>query len=225
MSILVVRHVPFEGLGLIGDVLAETGLETRLLNIGEDADVGCAQALILMGGPMSANDPEPWVEAEKAMIRRAIAGGVPVLGVCLGAQLAASALGARVYRAPRKEIGWFPVSWTADAANDPLLERLPDPSNLFHWHGETFDVPDGAVLLASSERCPHQAFRYGDRVYGLQFHAEVTPEMIADWCRKDENCGDVREMESPIDPALHAEEQIQIGRNVFRRWVERVVRP
>jgi GMP synthase-like glutamine amidotransferase len=176
-----------------------------------------------MGGPMSVNDPEPWVEVERSMIRRAIAAETPVLGVCLGAQLIASALGARVFRAQRKEIGWFPVAWTPQAARDPLVEDLPDPSNLFHWHGEMFDIPDGATLLASSERCAHQAFRYGDRVYALQFHAEVTPEMIADWCRQDENCGDVRELDEPIDPNLHAAEQLRTGRIIFRRWIERII--
>jgi GMP synthase-like glutamine amidotransferase len=131
--------------------------------------------LILMGGPMSVNDEteHPWLVAEKQFIRETLQAGKPILGVCLGAQLIASALGAKVYPGRQKEIGWFPVR-TVDNAEDVF--PFPDRINAFHWHGETFDLPPGAVHLAESEACKHQAFQVGANVIGLQFHLETTPE-------------------------------------------------
>jgi GMP synthase-like glutamine amidotransferase len=140
-----------------------------------------------MGGPMSVNDEStlPWLRPEKRFIRNAMKRSVPVLGVCLGAQLIASALGSRVYRTSQKEIGWFPIEATSSPMN---AFRFPDKCTVFHWHGETFDLPVGAVHLARSEVCENQAFQIGQYVIGLQFHLETTPESaqaILDNC-KDE---------------------------------------
>jgi GMP synthase-like glutamine amidotransferase len=142
--------------------------------------------LVVMGGPMSANDEHrvPWLGAEKRFIRAAIDGGVAVLGVCLGAQLIASVLGARVMRNRAKEIGWFEVEGLAPQAPDML--RLPRSFMAFHWHGETFDLPHEAAHLARSAACEHQAFQLGDRVIGLQFHLETTPQSARDLVV---NCG------------------------------------
>ncbi len=224
----VLRHVSFEGLGLIEPILAEFGLPILWLEIGQticDSDLANICALILMGGPMSANDPEPWVGAEIDLIRRAVRRGVPVLGVCLGAQLVAKALGARVYRNPVKEIGWFETHWTAAARLDPVFGGLPDPAQIFQWHGETFELPENAECLAYTGTCAHQAFRYGLSVYALQFHLEVTPLMIEDWVSEDAKCGDVRELREFIDPRLHAASQAALARMVFRRWVDQIVLP
>jgi len=221
-SALVVRHVPFEGLGRLEQALDREGITPRYFDIGqriEPGDVEASSALILMGGPMSVNDPEPWVRNELAAIESALARSQPVLGICLGAQLLAKALGARVYRNHAREIGWFPIEWTPLAAMDPLFHDLRSPETVFHWHGETCDLPPGSAWLARSELCAHQAFRYGANAYGLQFHLEVTPEMIADWMQQDANCGDVRELEGPIDPYAHAERQAEISRVVFDRWI------
>ncbi len=135
--------------------------------------------LIVMGGPMSVNDENiyPWLVAEKDWIRRWIDAGRPLLGVCLGAQLIVSALGARVYPNAAKEIGWFPVT-----AVTPLPDhafRFPPEQSVFHWHGETFDLPPGAIHLARSAGCEHQAFQIGRNVIGLQFHLETTPVTAA----------------------------------------------
>jgi hypothetical protein len=111
------------------------------------------------------------------------------------------------------------LSFTTAAASDPLLAGL-DYETVFHWHGETFDLPSGAELLASSELCRHQAFRAGESLYGLQFHLEVTPEMIADWCLQDENCGDVRELPAPVDPVYNAARLQQLSAVVFGRWCD-----
>jgi GMP synthase-like glutamine amidotransferase len=221
-SALVIRHVPFEGLGRLEQALSRAGVMPGYFDIGqpiEPSEVEASSALILMGGPMSANDPEPWVRNELAAIENALARSRPVLGICLGAQLLAKALGARVYRNHAREIGWFAIEWTPLAAEDPLFHDFRAPETVFHWHGETFDLPAGSAWLARSELCAHQAFRYGANAYGLQFHLEVTPAMIADWMQQDANCGDVRELEGPIDPYAHAERQAELSRIVFDRWI------
>ena len=137
--------------------------------------------LIVMGGPMSVNDEDvhPWLAPEKRLIARCIASGKTVLGICLGAQLIASALGARVFPNACKEIGWFPVrrSKAAPAAGPAGL--FPDGVEVFHWHGDTFDLPRGAALFLESEACAHQAFSIGAKVVGLQFHLETTPRSAA----------------------------------------------
>ena len=118
-----------------------------------------------------------------------------------------------------KEIGWYSVQFTPAAAADRVFGGLSEET-IFHWHGETFDLPPGAELLASSDLCRNQAFRAGEHVYGLQFHLEVTPEMIADWCIQDENCGDVRELKAPIDPSFHAARMAALSAQVFGNWCE-----
>jgi GMP synthase-like glutamine amidotransferase len=123
----------------------------------------------------------PFLQAENDFLQRAVAQGVPLLGICLGSQLLAKALGARVYRNPCKEIGWYTVDVTPAGCTDLLFTGVESPLAVFQWHGDAFDLPPGATLLASSPLCPHQAFRYGDRVYGLLFHLELTPEMIRTW--------------------------------------------
>jgi GMP synthase-like glutamine amidotransferase len=226
--VLAFRHVPFEGLGRIEAVLTACGFEIDYADLYAPRAVrvepAAYHALIFMGGPMSVNDDLPYLRREEGFIRDAIERGVPVFGVCLGAQLIVHALGAPVGRSPVKEIGWFEIEFTAAAQQDRLFAGLGGRETVFHWHGETFDLPAGAVLLASSERCRNQAFRLGSTVYGLQFHPEVTPEMIADWCRQDENCGDVGELDQPIDPGRHAARLEQISSILFTRWCEVVRR-
>ena len=222
MRVVVFRHVPFEGLGLIQPALDEGRAAVEFADLFRDdapePDVAGAAGLILMGGPMSANDNLPYLRREMDYIRQAAERGQPVLGVCLGAQLAAQALGARVYRNPVKEIGWFDVYLTEAGRQDPLLCPLGVPETVLEWHGDTFDLPSGAEWLAWSEGCRNQAFRLGPSLYGLQFHLEVTPEMIVDWCAQDANCGDVRELDGPIDPYRNAARLAQLSRRVFGRW-------
>src|SRR5947209_958529 len=187
MRVLAFRHVPFEHLGLIADSLSEQGIECQYVNLyaGTPAPaVADADGLIVMGGPMSVNDDLPYIGQELRLIEEAAARGKPVLGVCLGAQLIAKALGGRVYKNAVKEIGWYPVRFTEAARRDRLFSGLTDPEVVFHWHGETFDLPARADLLASSDGCRHQAYRVGENIYGLQVHLEVTPEMIDDWCEQ-----------------------------------------
>lgn len=222
--ILAFRHVPFEPLGLLQPVLAERNIVFEYVDLPSDpernVDIASASGLIFMGGPMSVNDDLPFIRRELIRISDAAARGTPLLGLCLGSQLIAKALGAKVYPNGVKEIGWAPVTWTAAASRDPLLRGLSAPEQMFHWHGDTFDLPRGAELLASSEVCRHQAFRVGRNIYGLQFHLEVTPGMIADWCTEDTNCGSLREVTTPIDPFAHAARMRELSFLVFDRWCE-----
>jgi GMP synthase (glutamine-hydrolysing) len=181
------------------------------------------EALVVMGGAMSANDSHPYLSSELDLLTQAFAAGTPVLGICLGAQLIAKALGARVYPNRIKEIGWYPIHWTDDAQSDPILHSLPSPSNIFQWHGDTFDLPAGATWLARSEGCPHQAFRAGANIYGFQFHLEVGPPVIDDWLRQDAACGELRELQTPFDPQAHTDEQRELAGLVFGRWAQRIV--
>ena len=223
--VLAFRHVPFESAGRIESVLRERGISLEYADLYRDGaaapDPADAAGLIFLGGPMSANDSLPYLRREMEIIAAAALRGQPLLGICLGAQLIAKASGARVYRNPEKEIGWFDIHLTDAAAADPLLAGANRTETVFHWHGETFDLPAGAQWLAHSARCRHQAFRLGDSVWGFQFHLEVTPEMIADWCLEDENCGDVRELEAPLDPRRNAERLGELSGLVFGKWADR----
>ena len=187
MRVHVLQHVPFEGLGAIAAWLDSHGATVTTTRFYEDAvppAVGPIDLLIVMGGPMSVHDEafHPWLRDEKRVIARAIRQEKAVLGICLGAQLIAAALGARVSPSREREIGWFPVCGVSPlvggttAGGTPF--GFPAECLVFHWHGETFALPAGAVRLARSEACPNQAFQYGRRVVGLQFHLEMTPGTV-----------------------------------------------
>jgi len=182
MKVHILQHVPFEGIGSMEPWLLARGAQlSRTCFFEPDHNLPAPAGwdlIIVMGGPMSVNDEDvlPWLAEEKAFLRQAIAADVPVLGVCLGAQLIASALGASVHAAPQREIGWFEIEGL------PVPEgafAFPQRLNVFHWHGETFDLPTGATHLARSAACENQAFQVGDRVIGLQFHLEITPAAAA----------------------------------------------
>jgi GMP synthase-like glutamine amidotransferase len=184
MRVHVFQHVPFEGLGAIEPWLAARNAKVTWTRFFADPRIPAPDAydwLIAMGGPMSVNDELtlPWLQGEKRAIAAAIDAGKTVLGVCLGAQLIASALGAAVTPNREREIGWFEIERVADPATHPLARALPPRTEVFHWHGETFALPASAVHLARSEACDAQAFAIGGRVVGLQFHLETTPESAA----------------------------------------------
>ena len=193
MNIHYFQHVSFEGLGCIEDWVKRPGNKVTATRCYEDHKfpfVELFDVLIVMGGPMGVYDEEqyPWLKQEKQLIAKAIERGKKVIGICLGAQLIADVLGAKVYKNTYREIGWMPVRKTAEGKQSELLAGLPEEWNAFHWHGDTFDLPKGATNLLSSEGCKHQAFVYGDHVLALQFHMEMTMENIAKIveCCKDE---------------------------------------
>lgn len=192
MKIHHLQHVPFEGLGSMEAVLKEKGHQlssthlysNQVLPLVNDIDW-----LIIMGGPMGIYDEEnhPWLKAEKKFIKDAIHSGKIVLGICLGAQLIADVLGARVYRNTHREIGWFDIRRSAEAEHTVLSKALPEQAEVFHWHGDTFDIPEGATLLTGSAACKNQGFIMDDRVVAFQFHMETTLESATALI---DHCGD-----------------------------------
>lgn len=184
MSVIpVLQHVPEEGPAGLWPWAASAGLALSPLAMWQASplpDPASLTGLIILGGPMNTDEEArySWMTAEKRLIEAAIARGIPVLGICLGAQLIADVLGARVSRNRVPEIGWFDVRKTPHAQADARCDHWPDHWTAFHWHGDTFEIPDGAVWLAESDACAHQAYGYGDRVLGLQCHPEVTPDWV-----------------------------------------------
>ena len=183
MRIHCLQHVPFEGPAGIADWTEARGHElsvTRLYTGAAPPSPDAFDWLVVMGGPMGVHDEaeHPWLVPEKALLFEAIAAGRTIIGVCLGAQLLAGALGARVYRNAEKEIGWLPIELTGEGRASSLFGFLPGSIVVFHWHGDTFDLPPGAVHLARSQGCANQAFVWDGRVLGLQFHVETTPESL-----------------------------------------------
>jgi GMP synthase-like glutamine amidotransferase len=185
MRVLVLQHIACEPPGVFEDVLRERGHELVRVELdeGELLPAGPWDAIVAMGGPMSVNDESehPWLLEEKSLIADHVRAGRPFWGSCLGAQLLAAALGARVFAGPAPEVGVLAVELTADGVADPVLGGLPRSIDTLQWHGDTFDLPDGGVLLASSPAYANQAYRVGAVAYAVQFHVEVTAAMGEEW--------------------------------------------
>jgi GMP synthase (glutamine-hydrolysing) len=182
---MVLRHTPVEGLGLLGNALREVGVHHRYLDLAKGEplprDLRTIGGLIILGGPMAAYevDRHPFLNAELGLIERTMTAGRPMLGICLGAQMIAQVLGARVYKGERPEVGWGPVELTADGRDDPLLVDVDSPLTVFHLHGDTYELPPDARNLARTKAYEQQAFSWGDLVYGFQFHLEFNDTIIA----------------------------------------------
>ena len=185
MRAVCLQHVPFEGPGAFAASLAKRGVQIEhhlVPQNGSPKDAG--DLLIVMGGPMSVNDSDGWIAEETAFIRSAMLAGKPVIGVCLGSQLMAKALGATVRPGKALEIGMTPIRLTPEAKHDPIFTTLPDSFAVFEWHGEVFDLPNDCIPLAGSEIAPLQAFRLGTLAYGLLFHLEMEEQGIDSLCRE-----------------------------------------
>jgi GMP synthase (glutamine-hydrolysing) len=185
MRAVCLKHVPFEGPGAFATALAARGVSLERYLVPQDGlpkDAG--DLLIVMGGPMSVNDSDPWIAEETVFIRSALQAGTPVIGVCLGSQFMAKSLGATVRPGKALEIGITPVTLTAEAKQDPVFSVLPESFEVFEWHGEVFDLPKDCVSLAGSDIAPLQAFRYGARAYGLLFHLEMEENGIKSLCQE-----------------------------------------
>lgn len=203
-KVLIIRHVPHESAGTIESFLTDHKLNFEYLNPYDGIQVPHAlkahDALIVMGGPMNVDETReyPFLADEVKLIQDCIQAKKPVIGVCLGAQLMAKALGSKVFKGPRKEIGWYPIELSTEAAKDPVFNRANKTETVLHWHGDTFDLPKGATLLASSKIYPNQLFKYGSKAYAFQFHIEVTAPMVRDWMK--ENSSDLAGTQSYLDP-------------------------
>ncbi|MGO9377705.1 MAG: type 1 glutamine amidotransferase [Dissulfurispiraceae bacterium] len=193
MHILICKNISTEGPGTIEEYLSNERIPytTVDLSVGEPVPyIAQFATLVMLGGPMSVNDNLPYIRQEEGLVRDFTARGRRILGICLGAQIMAKALGAKVYKGPSPEIGWHDITLNEKGSADPRMSELacnPDTGEaarvfkVFQWHGETFSIPDGSVRLASSELYPNQAFRYGESAYAFQFHIEVSEQMIYDW--------------------------------------------
>ena len=231
MAVLVLQHIACEPPGVYEDVLHDRGLELERLLLDEGDALPSWQefdAIVAMGGPMSVNDEAelPWLAGEKRLIAEAVRAGLPYWGVCLGVQLLASSLGARVYRGDEPEVGVLPVELTDDGRSDPVFRDLPPSFPSLQWHGDTFDLPDGAVRLAGSPAYPNQAFRF-DRAYGVQFHLEVSPAMAREWMDVPEYAQSLEQTigADALLGAVDAEAELMLayGRTLFERWLDHVV--
>ena len=191
-KLLIRKQVEQEGPGCIADLFSEDGWTVEVLDMsGRGAplphDLDGFGGIVILGGPMNVyqEDAYPFLKDEETLIRRALIDEVPLLGICLGAQLIAKTCGAAVMRSPKKEIGWFTVTKTLEGMKDSLFRGNPQHMTVFQWHEDTFDLPGDGVLLAKGRACANQAFRIGHSAYGLQFHIEATPEMVESWMRHE----------------------------------------
>ncbi len=232
MHVLVLQHIACEPPGVYEDVLHERGANLHRFEVDTGDELPEWQefdALVAMGGPMSVNDDDelPWLRNEKELVAAAVRAGRPVWGVCLGVQLLAASLGARVYAGDEPEVGVLPVELTEEGRRDPVFSALPPTLPTLQWHGDTFDLPPGAVRLAGSPAYPNQAFRF-ENAYGVQFHLEVTGAMAREWMDVPEYAGALERtiggetLLRAVDERV--DEMLEHGRALFERWLDRVVR-
>jgi GMP synthase (glutamine-hydrolysing) len=233
MDVLVLQHIACEPPGVFEDVLHERGADLHRVELDEGEPVPDWRefdAIVAMGGPMSVNDEAtlPWLAEEKRSIGEAVRAGTPFWGVCLGVQLLAASLGARVYPGPEPEVGLLPVELTAEGKTDPVFAGLESGLATLQWHGDTFDLPEGAVRLARSPAYENQAFRF-ERAYGVQFHLEVSAEMAREWADLPEYVASLeRTLGAAGAPAFlaaieeRAAEMRAAGRVLFERWLDGV---
>jgi GMP synthase-like glutamine amidotransferase len=232
VRLLVLQHIACEHPGAFSEVIDERGVEAIAVELDagqQPPDWRGFDGVLAMGGPMGAGDEDDhrWLADEKRLIAQAVEAGRPFLGVCLGVQLLAAALGAPVYAAERPEVGLLEVELTAEGRADPLFEGLAERLVSLQWHGDTFDLPDGAVRLARSEQVANQAFRAGERAYGVQFHLEVTAEMAREWAEVPayraslaETLGEQRGAEFLAEVERRAHELHPVARRLFANWLD-----
>ena len=229
-KVMVCQHVPFEPLGTLDPLIKGHRHRIRYINFGREPHARPTlegyDALILLGGPMNIGqeDKYPHLEVEKELVREAMALGLPVLGICLGAQLIASALGAEVKPAAQKEFGWYQLAATEHGQQDPLIRHFQQQEFIFQWHGYTFDLPDTAQLLVTGDGCQNQAFKINNNIYGFQYHLEANLPLIQRWLRMPEH---VKELSHGSESAeriwnetlYRMERSLALSRAVFNEFL------
>jgi GMP synthase-like glutamine amidotransferase len=233
MRALVLQHIACEPPGVYEDVLRERGAAIHRVEVdaGEELpDWREFDLIVAMGGPMSVNDDLAWLHAEKRLVAQAVRGGSAFFGACLGAQLLAASLGGRVYPGAQPEVGLLPVTLTEAAHADPVFAGLPAELMTLQWHGDTFELPDGAVALASSPAYSSQAFRWGERAYAIQFHLEVSTSMACEWAAVPAYAQALDQTLGPgsFDALLGelkggAEQLNADGRRLFSQWLDHAI--
>jgi GMP synthase (glutamine-hydrolysing) len=230
MSVLVLRHIKVEGPGLLGKMAQERGIPLETLDVGPRTQWPSLKAyrgILILGGPQSVYDEARWpeLELENAFLQGVLAEKIPCLGICLGAQLIAKALGAKAYRNPKgQEIGWAALEFDSKALQHPAFRGLPKSLQAFHWHGDTFDLPEQALHLASSQSTPNQAFAWGDHALALQFHLEVEAKDIRDWMKEypEQAQGRLKDGEVEAQLAAHYGPYKAAGEQVFGWFLDKV---
>lgn len=206
--IIVLQHVAYEILGTMNPLFKQQGIGIRYINFSRDPDARPSldgyDGLVILGGPMSVNESDlyPHLEFEIELIKEAMQRQMPVLGICLGAQLIAKANGAFISKNPCKEIGWYDVKATEEGKQDSFFRHFQGTEKIFQWHGDTFDIPNNATKLAKNETCFNQAFKINDNVYGLQFHLEVDEALIERWLTTPIHIEELKNLKQPIDSDL-----------------------
>ena len=228
----ILRHIEYEGPGYLEKVLYRKDIPFQLVALDEDDPVPDSlekcSGLVIMGGPMSANDDLDWIQQEITLIQNAIERRLPVLGHCLGGQLIAKALGATIKNNPVKEIGWHPVYRADPQATAGWLTHFRIPQNVFHWHGETFDIPEGAQHLLASDHCLNQAFQYNNNVLAFQCHIEMTADMVDQWSKlyKDEISTPSETVQSHHDMLagieLHIDNMHKHADSIYDDWLSKI---
>ena len=225
----IFRHIECEGPGYLAQFLGERAIPHEIIAIDQEQQIpetlDDVSALVFMGGPMSVNDPLPWIAQECDLIGRAVDQDIPVLGHCLGGQLIAKALGGKVGKNPVREIGWHPVDRVQGSACDQWLRELPDRFDVFHWHGETFSLPEGTQHLLSSPYCVNQGFVAGKSL-ALQCHIEMTASMVREWADlyRDEIAqpsSSVQSHEDMVTDVEHRAQDLQrTARILYEKWIK-----
>jgi len=232
-KVIVFQHVAHEILGTLNPLLKQQGFRVRYVNYERHPDVKPSlekyNGLIILGGSMGVYEAEHYthIKVELQLIESALKKNIPILGICLGAQLLAHVLGADVKKSHEKEVGWCDVELTANGAKDPLFEHFRPTEKIFQVHGDTFDIPKSSEHLARSKVCEGQAFRYGEKVYGLQFHLEVDRAMIQRWLQNPKNLKDLLDSSTPLNTEkiiaetdLYVANSVDLSNKTFMKFIK-----
>jgi GMP synthase (glutamine-hydrolysing) len=232
-KVLVFQHVAHKILGTLNPTLKDNGLRIRYVNFDRNPNeppvMDKYNGLIILGGHMGVYESETYqhIKVEMKLIEEALKKNIPILGICLGAQMLAHVLGSEVRKSPEKEIGWYDISLTEAGQRDRLFSHFEQKEKIFQLHGDTFDIPKSAVQLASSDLLPGQAFRFGDKVYGLQFHLEVDEAMIYRWLENKKNQEEINESNGKfsveqikLETQQYLSQSINLSRQTFSKFID-----